>query len=337
MGYDQDIYNKVGTLSSDAFAATSAYALSSANKQALDKRAAAFNVDLAVAQSALATAQSNASAAANAQKTVLGTMIVAVQSTRQAMVIYIKIRDVLERAWIAAQEAAMTGYVVSDMLARITAAEGKNSYMTPQLLAGAQRADESAATAATAATTALQDAITAFVDSERSLWSSALIMAAIVDLQRLSGGYLKPEDSDELEIPDALVSMPSVVDLRLLSLGEVDDALKKWLYALIVGNTPPYPEDQYKNMPLDEVVKVLMPAASGEKPDHTYPDNYVPGLLPLMTGVNTTAAQRAQLLQKATTEATIDQSLANQDLAQKKATLDAIQSALAAANQAVGG
>ncbi|ADO69346.1 hypothetical protein [Stigmatella aurantiaca] len=334
MGYDQDIYNRIGALSSDAFAATSAYALSNANKQALDKRVAAFNVDLAAAQSALATAQSNASAAANAQKTVLGAMIVAVQSTRQAMIIYIKIRDVFERAWIAAQEAAMTGYVVSDMLARVTAAEGKNSYMTPQLLAGAQRADETAATAATAATTALQDTMTAFVDSERSLWSSALIMAAIVDLQRLSGGYLKPENSDELEIPDALVSMPPVVDLRRLSLGEVDDELKRWLSVLITGKTPtPETEAEYKDKSLDEVVKALMPAASG---DDTNP-NYIPGLLPLMNGVNTTAAQRAELLQKATTEATIDQSLANQDLAQKKATLDAIQSALAAAKQAVGG
>jgi hypothetical protein len=335
MGYDQDIYNRISTLESDVLDATSSFAVAKAAKDALDKRLSAFKVELDDAQNTRTTAQSNYAAAKSTQDAVIGALKAALQSTIQSLIIYKNVRDVFDQACIAAELSMVTGYTMSALLAQISAAEAKNSYITPQLLALAQRTDDSAATAVSAALTAMQDSMGAFVAAERSVWTSCLVVVSTVDVLHLMGGTT----------PDVLSHTPSVPDLGALKANspqQLQDALEKimkpWLQALLLGkkegeDNTSEEDDSHITELVDGLVAKIQDASEESK---TVKDEVSQSLLKRLEFLRIQADNHEAELQRATTSATSELLVATQVLARNQARLDAYQKALSAAKQAVG-
>lgn len=368
MGYDQTKTNRIKTLETEAEQKQAAYRVSKALTDALTDRVARFEAELSAAQGDLATANSNYAAALKTANSVRGAMAAAIDSARGAMMTYAYVRKVFQISNKAAREAVQAGHDVSALLSEVDSAS-KNSLITPLLRTKAEEADGTAATAVAAATTALRDAMTAFVAAERSVWASFLVMASIINLQRLASGYQRVLDSDELGVPDALFSVPQPALGRLDDtdnpaepaeltdklntslmnkyerarlMERVEAVLVEWLQAYI---TQALSRKKGKNKPGKTVaglLEQLFPedfAPGRTRPGQEPPPNpndadMKPGLTDLFREIQAGASTYEEEIDAATTNAKVALSHAQQELARRQADSDAVQKALTAARQA---
>jgi hypothetical protein len=337
MGYDQITFNKIGTLDAEARIRQSAYDVAKAVRDALASRVTSFETELAAAKADLDTAQRNLSLALKTEKSVRGAMKAALISARQEIIIYAYVKKVFQLAHSTANQAILAGYTISALLTEVVAAEAKNSYITPRLLTATQAADASAATAVTAATAALQNAMAALSAVERSVGATCLVMASIMNLQRLTSGYTPFRDTDEDGIPDALLVVPQP-DLRSIDissiLGEsqdrarlevsVDGVLTNWIHTFMGLQPMRDAREDPRDGPVERLLAMLFPE---EKPKKE-------GLTQILKDISDQTLDAEKRIDDATTQAKVQLSSAEQYLARRQAERDAVQRALAAAKQA---
>jgi hypothetical protein len=354
--YDMQTYNTVAALQAGVTTAQAAYDIAKVTSDALTQRLAAFSSELGVAQARLSTAESDSAAADAAEKSVAGSLVEALKATRQALIIHASVRNTLQLAEAAAQQALAAGYDVSETLSYVTAASAKNSFITRKLLAAAEQADASASAAVSAAVTALKDATDACIETERAAGASFLVVAGLLNLQSLMTGYTTSTRSNVEELPSALRGVPPI---RLADVPQlpppparITPAIVRSFDRFLLQQTPELissdklDRSPFSDLPgnadlLEFTVADYVKTAEGTRArkaplvapaklaDHS-------GLQPGFQWVYATArayeteTQDATILtQKAATEAA-------QDLSRKAARLQTAQNALAAARQAAG-
>lgn len=307
MGYDQINYNTIQQLGEKVIAATNAYNVAQATSNALGGRLAGYQLQLSTAQAAAATALTNQSTAKNAQQSITGTLDAALACVQQGYKIYMHARGVFQQAHLAAEETMLAAYAVTDMAAKIASAEAKNSFITRQLLSGAQKSDTDGAAAVTATTQALESASLAVVESEKALMFSCLTYISLIDLEKVMNGFQPSTDPN--------------------SYGEIPDALSEILLS------PPVVDDQAGDLQAasGEIISKLQ----GLLKQDTQGPEITEGLVALVNEVADSALKKETLIQDTTTTAVIDLSLANQELAQSAGALSTAQQALAAATAAI--
>lgn len=359
--YDKQTFNTVATLKADVDVAQAAYGTAKAASDALSQRLSAFSAELDVAKARLDTAKSDSAAADAAEKSVDGALLEALRATRQTLIIYATVRSTLELAEIAAQQTLLAGYDVSETLSYVASASAKNSFITRKLLVAAEQADTDASAAVSAAVSALRDSTDAFIAAERATGAAFLVVASLVNLQRLMSGYSRPAGSNEDEMPSALLGVPTlnlsgvprdVKDVRgldefllrqmpeLLSSADVDklvsDAKDVPGADLLELAVTRYMQQTERGRAQKEVgVKAMLSAVSAvSTAPATLPEDS--GLQPGFQWVLDAAQRYETEMQKATTLTQQAATDASQDLSRKTARLQTAQQALAAAQQAAG-
>jgi trimeric autotransporter adhesin len=345
--FDKQTHNTVAALEAHVTEAQSASDTAKAASNALTQRLSVFSNELDDAQARLSTAKSDKAAADAAEQSVDDALLEALKANRQALIIYASARRTLELAETAAQQTLVAGYDVAETLSYVTTASAKNSFITRKLLAAAEQADADASAAVSAAVSALRGATDAFIATELSACASFLVVASLVNLQRLMSGYEPPLSSNEDELPSALFSVSTLklsgLPTDIKAVRDFDKFLLRHTPALISSvdldtllDKSPLSADLLK-LAVDAYMKTTGTGRKAKveafkEPSATLPKH--PGLQPGFESVQKTAQAYETLMQEATTRTQKAATEASQDQSRKAARLQTAQNALSAAMQA---